>query len=45
MGKRVGVSGGMNAAANVGSIVGVENGVGVGGASTIDRRDPGEMRT
>ena len=37
VGKRVGVSGMMNAAARVGSIVGVTKGVGVGGASTTGR--------
>ena len=45
VGKRAGVSGAMKAAASVGSIVGVENGVGVGGASTVFKRAPGLMRT
>lgn len=35
VGKRVGVTGAINAAANVGSIVGVEPGVGVAGAVKI----------
>ena len=45
VGSRVGVSGAMKAAASVGLIVGVENGVGVGGASTVCKRAPGLMRT
>ena len=45
VGKRVGVSGAIKAAASVGSIVGVEKGVGVGGASTVCNRAPGLIRT
>ena len=41
----MGVSGAMKAAASVGLIVGVENGVGVGGALMICNRAPGLMRT
>lgn len=45
VGKRVGVSGATKAAASVGSMVGVEKGVGVGGASIVCKRAPGEIRT
>ena len=46
VGKRVGVSGAIKAAASVGSMVGVEKGVGVGGSlNRLQIRAPGEMRT
>ena len=45
VGKRVGVCRPIKAAARVGSIVGVENGVGVGGISTSGSIAPGESLT
>jgi hypothetical protein len=45
VGRRVGVTGVTKAAASVGLIMGVEKGVGVGGASTLGKRAPGDIRT
>src|SRR5687767_6850841 len=45
VGKRVTVCWPMNAASSVGLMVGVENGVGVGGTSTIGSNAPGERDT
>src|SRR5215217_9530957 len=45
VGNRVGVVWPMNAASNVGLMVGVESGVGVGGISTVGRMAPGERKT
>ena len=45
VGRRVGVCWPMKAASRVGLIVGVENGVGVGGISIGRRNAPGESET